>query len=374
MKRFLQRAIPPLIVAAIVICGGATAFASSAIDALHNGQPPVMPTASAVTPNTFTALPSLEATPTTDVTPETTPAPTETAPALYPIDVQGIEENGVRWIVKTYELAEGEPPEWIPTAGFEREGWRFDLTDIVKREPSSVDVREHVEAVTISTDTKNVNVIMNQLAPTLDYESADGYSGTLALDITTIKTETAGTKSSGYTVSATREYPHLSAADTSLIPKTITDGGRTLALQSVSWRAGGTVAVDYNELPESYTAVAEYSAAASRTVVTGYATTAEYSGTVAKVSQGRAVYTAVFIGSEITPERARLDFAEPTPEAPEIPAASTPEPTSGLKEAPAANPWDLALPVALAALFAGVAAGYFLKIKSNRKDDANETR
>jgi hypothetical protein len=34
-------------------------------------------------------------------------------------------------------------------------------------------------------------------------------------------------------VTATREYPHLSTNDTSLIPKTITDNGRTLELDNV---------------------------------------------------------------------------------------------------------------------------------------------
>jgi hypothetical protein len=173
------------------------------------------------------------------------------------------------------------------------------------------------------------------------------------LDIATVTVETAGTKTTGYTVSATREYPHLSAADTSLVPKTITDNGRELTLASVDWRAGNTVTVDYDALPDSYTAVATYTTTASKTVVTGYITTAEYKGTIAKLITGKTVYTAYFAGTLIAPPA-----PEPTPEPVQEPL---PEPEREHKSA---------LPVAAGATAgAGLLGGavFFFFLRKNVK-------
>lgn len=339
MKRILSLSISTLFATNIIIAGIFTAYASDTLDALHNGQPPILPpVAATAAPTAFTTLPSLNATTTTtpDITGEAeislapVAPPTSASPALYPVDVVGVEENGVQWIVKTYELSEEEKPDWIPNDGFERGGWQYNLTDIVRKETTATDTREHIETITVNTDTKNADAVIKHLEPTLEYESDDGYIGTLTLDITTIKTETAGTKSSSYTVSATREYPHLSANDTSLIPKTITENGKMLTLQGVNWRTDRIVAVDYNELPYSYTAVATYTATGSKSVVTGYITTAEYKGTIAKLIEGKPIYTAYFAGAEIVPPTPEPTATpKPTPKPTPVPTPTPlPEPTS----------------------------------------------
>ena len=58
----------------------------------------------------------------------------------------------------------------------------------------------------------------------------------------------------------------------------------------------------------SYRAVARYTARATRSVVTGYITTAEYIGKISKVIAGDTIYTAYFAGAEIIPA------PPPTPE------------------------------------------------------------
>ena len=58
-------------------------------------------------------------------------------------------------------------------------------------------------------------------------------------------------------------------------------------------------AINYEEIPQSYTAVATYSASISRTSVTGYNTTAEYTGVLSRMSHGKMRYTANFIGIPI---------------------------------------------------------------------------
>jgi hypothetical protein len=287
MKHLLSRAISALFIAAPLLFGSFTAYAA---DALHNGPQP-----------TFGPFPTFDGGP--EVSPETEqpPEPAPEIPALYPSDVKGVVENGIRWIIKTYELNEGETPDAIPRGSFERDDRRYELADVVKKESASTDTREHTEAVTVNSGTKDTEAVIKLLEPTLDFTDKDGYTGILALDISTIKVETAGTKTSVFDVSATREYPHLSRSDTSLIPKSITDGGRTLTLHSVDWQAGSANTIDYDRLPESYTAIAQYTAAASKTVVTGYAVTAEYKGTVAKLIEGKTAYIAYFAGRSTAP-------------------------------------------------------------------------
>ncbi len=248
-------------------------------------------------------------------------APTIT---LYPARVEEKRENGGRQIIKVYQLGALENPSNIPRDGFVRDGWEYELSDITRAETATADAKEHVETIELNTDTKEMESIMQQLQPTLEYISEDGYAGFLSLNIASIKVEQAGTRTSNYTLTAKREYPHLSSNDTSLIPKTITDGGKTYTLLDVDWKAGNTVTVDYEAMPEYYTAYATYTASGSKTVVTGYITTAEYLGTISKIGEGKTVYTACFLGKEIVPERIPLEIVEQVPVPAALEAVSTP--------------------------------------------------
>jgi hypothetical protein len=309
MKRSISRILPLLLAAMIIMRGSVTVAAEAPpptpdiVDTIHNGAPPAVPTTPSVTPRSDEPLlpPSFATKQTLAPEPELSPEPTPSGSELYPADVRGAEENGLRWILKTYELDAAESPDAIPRESFEQEGWRYELTDILKKETAAADTREHTESVAVNTGTKDMAAIIKLLDPAMEFTAKDGYAGTLALDIAAIKVEQAGTKTNSYTISATREYPHLSAADTSLIPKTITDNGRTLTLASVDWRAQNTTTIDYEQLPDSYTAVAAYTAAANTTVVTGYVTIAEYKGTLTKLITGKTVYTAYFKGTLIAP-------------------------------------------------------------------------
>jgi hypothetical protein len=285
--------------------------------------------------------------------------------------VRGAEENGVRWIIKTYDLDAGESPDDIPRDSFERDGWRYEVTDIIRKETAAADTREHTEPVTVNSGTKDMADIIKLFDPALSFTSEDGYSGVLALDITTIKVKKGGTKTSGYTVRATRVYPHLSSNDTSLIPKTITDNGRTLRLQKVDWRAGNLETIDYNQFPESYTGVATYTTTGKKTVVTGYVTTAEYKGVIAKLIEGKAAYIAYFMGTEITPptpEPKPEPTPEPTPAPTPVPTPvptpiPTPKPTpEPIPEREPVNPLPVAVgATAGAGLLGGVVFFFFLR-------------
>lgn len=266
---------------------------------------------------------------TPSVATESFPIAPETQAELFPADVQTTINGDTRQIIKTYVLTAGQSPAQIPRDSFERDGCIYDLTDITEKRNSGMDTRSHTETVEINTNTSDLNEIMSQLSPTIEHQSVDGYEGILNLDLSSVNCKTAGYKNSSYTVTATREYSNLSTNDLSLIPKTITDNGRTLQLDDVSWEDQTYTAVDYDEIPASYRAVAKYTGTASKSVVTGYVTTAKYSGEIVKMITGDTVYTAYFTGSEIV--------LEPTPTA-------TPPPTPSPTPKPSAPPQITATP------------------------------
>ena len=265
---------------------------------------------------------------------------------LYPADVQTVIEDGKRQIVKTYTLTAGENPDNIPRESFERDGWIYTLTDITQERTSGADVKDHTETVELETDSNDLNEILTLLSPTLEYESGDGYCGLLTLDLASVKCEAAGYTNGSYTVTATREYPNLPANDLYYIPKTITDNGRTLALDSVEWEAQSTVNMGYTDIPDSYRAVAKYTGKASQTAVTGYVTTADYTGEVTREIAGDTVYTAYFTGAESNPAPQET---EPTPKpAPDTEGGSIPiVPLVGV--------------AVIVALLGGAAAFFFLR-------------
>jgi len=218
---------------------------------------------------------------------------------LYPISVWENHDGGRREIIRTYELNDNERPENISREPFTREGWIYELAEITRRETANADARDHSETVTIETATNEMTAILAVLEPSINYHSDDGYIGVLRLDISSIKVESAGTRSSSFSVTSTREYPHLSNNDTSLIPKTITENGRTLELSGIDWRVQNYTTIDYEKIPDTYTAVATYTGTGWRNITIGYVTTAEYSGVISKILTGKTVYTAYFIGSPI---------------------------------------------------------------------------
>ena len=155
---------------------------------------------------------------------------------------------------------------------------------MLKNDQSETDSKEHIEVVTVESSTDNMTEIIQQLEPALEVTTEDGYSGVLAPDYPGIKVEAAGYKTSSRTVTAARSYPNLSDADASLIPKTISDGGRTLTLADVQWQEAGGY----------YNASATYSGTATGKYATGYNVTVEYKGEVTRTRSDSVIYTAVF--------------------------------------------------------------------------------
>ena len=253
---------------------------------------------------------------------------------VYPIHVWESREDGRREIIRVYELRDDECSSQIPRQPFERDGFRFELAEIVRREVPAHSLREHTEIISVNTQTNDLATVIRLLSPTLEHLSDDGYFGVLTLDVTSIQIESQGTTSSNFTATRTREFPHLSSADTSLVPRTITDGGRTYNLSNVDWRTQSSTAIDYRQVASTFTAVATYTRVGTRVATIGYTTTAEYSGQVSRIAAGRTEFTAHFIGIPIvTPT---VTAAAPPAEivAPESTPAPTPSPSPSPEPAP----------------------------------------
>jgi hypothetical protein len=230
------------------------------------------------------------------------PATTTASPArrVFPVNVaEGYNYEGVRELVRIYELLSGESPEWINTDSFTRNGYYYQLADIVRRVDVSHSVREHTEVVEIPSETNDLSSVIAGLSPTLDFADENGYVGMLHLDIRSIEMTQDGTRSTSRTVSQTREYPHLSSPDLSLIPQTITVSGRTYTFADINWRTNTANPIDFNSVAQTFTAVVTYTRNATSTVSTGYTTRAEYSGILTCVSSGDVRFAATFIGTPI---------------------------------------------------------------------------
>lgn len=217
---------------------------------------------------------------------------------LYPTDVSYGVQNGYNVINKTYSLAATEDPTIIPKETFSQYGEEYVFSEIVKKEISEDDKKEHIETISINTSTNDLNTILSEFEETMEYNK-DGYTGSLSLDINSINTEVSGYSNNSYTSKRIREYPNFSTQDTSLVPKTITDGGVTYNLQTVTFKSGNTDSIDNTQIATSYTAVATYTTNVSSKSVKGYKTTANYVGDISKTVTYKVLYTATFIGNPI---------------------------------------------------------------------------
>lgn len=222
--------------------------------------------------------------------------PTETG--YFPTEIVSRQVDGIERLEKTYHLTAEDDSAKIPTEPVTYQGKEYVFVELLKNDQRKSDSKMHTEIVTLNSATNQLEKILKTLEPTLEIQTEDGYAGTVTLNPKSIEVEAAGYKTNSYTVSATRIYPNLSDADTSLIPKSVTENGRTLTLAEVCWQPAATDYVDGYDLVMRYTAVAAYSGTASSKSATGYVVTAEYIGEVTKTTCEDILYTAVFASTE----------------------------------------------------------------------------
>ena len=225
--------------------------------------------------------------------------------------------------------------------------------DLLKQEPPENESRQHIETVTLESKDKDMASVLELLPQQREFATSDGLSGTLTLQLDTVQVDVSGYGSSTRAVNVTRSYPNLAGQDTSYIPKTIQDGGRTLTLQDINWRTDNTASLDGHAMGDRFTAVATYSGSATSSYVKGYTVTANYTGTVSRIALNKTRYVAIFEGTPLKP------------------IAPEPDP-SGQTSGPASFNWPLLLvPLGVIAVAgAGVGGALFLKRRKENEEDA----
>ena len=302
----------------------------------------------------------------------------EESPVCYPTAIS-VSDDG-KELKKIYDLSPEADPAGIPRSDFEQGGFHYTFVDILRQEFPEYVERQHTETVTVNSPKKDMESVLALLPQEREVVTDDGLIGTLTLKLDTVRVEVAGYGSSTKELTATRTYPNLDGQDTSYIPKTIEDNGRTLTLQTINWQASSSDNVDGYAIAERYTAVATYSGTATSSYVSGYTVTADYIGTVSHISLDRVRYVAIFEGVSLAPEEpeptetpAPVETPVPT-EAPSAEAGSSADQQDvqkSMEEPSAAFPWKLVvIPFGIIALI-GVGVGVALTMK--RRSEVSES-
>ena len=221
--------------------------------------------------------------------------------------------NGSQQVVKTYTVSPEVDARTLIEEPFQLEGFLYTYADIVKEENRVSERQSHTETVTVETAKKDLNVILEQLAPTMEYDNGV-WAGTLGLDHTSIQTQAAGYTTGSSTVTATKTIGPLDRNDMSYVPATTVKNGVTLNLSNVEWQVIGAEVVGDMTAPCSYQAVATYSGKSYYKAATGYVTTANYVGEVAHEGVESVTYRVTYLGEEHEP----APSADPTEEQPNL--------------------------------------------------------
>ena len=241
-----------------------------------------------------------------------------------------------------YDLSPNTDPSTLPMGQFERDGLLYTCTDVLREVIIGSETQVITQEEKVDSDKKDMDTILSLLPQEKEVTTEEGFTGTLTLDLDSIKTEAAGYGSSTQPVTATRTYPNLANQDLNHLPKSITEGGRTLTLQDVQWQTDNTYNADDYEIGDRFTAVCTYGGSKTVSYVTGYTTTANYSGEVYRTGVTVIRYTVIFTGTPMEP------------------VAEEQSQSGGLN-------WLMVALPALAALGAGTGGTYFFMKRKERK-------
>ena len=246
--------------------------------------------------------------------------------------------NGQQRLVKTYILSPDVDPSSLQEPSIDYDGYHYIWAYTTKEEEPYLETKAVTETVTVETSSKDLADILAALEPSIPYDDGE-FTGTLALDHTSLVTEASGYTTKYSTTTETKVIGNLDRNDMSYVPATTVKNGKTLSLVNVEWQVTGTDLVGEALVPSRYQAVATYSASSSYQAATGYVTTAEYTGEVTAEGIDHITYTVVYTGTEIMPE-----------------APDTEGLFGGLAESDAAFLASLLLPLLFLLLAAGIAA------------------
>ena len=112
------------------------------------------------------------------------------AQVCYPTSITQ-SEDGTE-LKKIYDLGPEDDPAGIPRSDFEQDGFHYTLTDLLKQELPENESRQHTETVSLPSKNKDMESVLALLPTEKEFITDDGLSGTLSLDVSTVRVEVAG--------------------------------------------------------------------------------------------------------------------------------------------------------------------------------------
>jgi hypothetical protein len=238
----------------------------------------------------------------TDIT-EQQPDAAYTPPEHFPVNIESKTEDGVRLLLKTFEVDSEVSPADLVETGLTQNNVEYELRDVLRTvAPDEQEKKTVSQTVTVDSESDEHDEIVALLQKSLDY-SADGFTGQLLLDEASVTTDVEDTEGYTYTVSETREYTGLARNDPALVPKTVEKNGLTYSLADIQWSGGSE-----NAPAASYTATAIYKGSASGSRPSAYLAAATYTGEVVKTVPGNILYTLVYAAKPVV---LPVDISEP---------------------------------------------------------------
>ena len=127
--------------------------------------------------------------------------------AMLPVDIILDQEN--KEIRKVYDLSPNTDPSTLPMGQFERDGLLYECTDVLREVIIGSETQVITQEETVDSKKKDMDTILSLLPQEKEVTTEEGFTGTLTLNLDSIKTEAAGYGSSTQPVTATRTYPNL---------------------------------------------------------------------------------------------------------------------------------------------------------------------
>lgn len=115
---------------------------------------------------------------------------TAEASSILPVDV--IVDQEAQEIHKVYDLSPSVDPSAIPREDFERDGLRYACSDILREVVMGDETQTLTQTETVESKNKELETILALLPQEKDVATEDGFSGTLYLNLNSLRTEVSG--------------------------------------------------------------------------------------------------------------------------------------------------------------------------------------
>ncbi len=96
----------------------------------------------------------------------------DTSQVCYPTSVTRSEDG--REIRKVYDLSTTESPAGISRSDFEQDGFHYTLIDLLKQELPENESRQHVETVSLESESKDMESVLALLPQEREFVTDDG--------------------------------------------------------------------------------------------------------------------------------------------------------------------------------------------------------